>query len=325
MAPADDGDRLIQEALAELGWDADSRKVAAQVRRLDLGLPAEDQFVAICAWLGKSRLIHKLDQLQVPLTSRDEFQVPDLLAVFDGTGPVLVEVKAKSGDKLSFRPDYLEKLQAYAALVGMPLLIAWKYHGIWTLFDARHLKLARTNFNIRFAEAMAENVLGVLAGDVAYKIEPGAGLRFRCRKEELLSVERDGDQVTEHWQMRIDQVGYCAAGGKPVQRIDEDVATLFTTWDLEERQTHDDTHVELAFVAGNEGMMFGHMALTHLLNWTLPVGTTINWRHAIRRDSVVASMTNFADALVRGLEQNVVRTILHQQPRTWPDFLPRPS
>ena len=112
MAPADDGDRLIQEALAELGWDADSRKVAAQVRRLDLGLPAEDQFVAICAWLGKSRLIHKLDQLQVPLTSRDEFQVPDLLAVFDGTGPVLVEVKAKSGDKLSFRPDYLEKLQA---------------------------------------------------------------------------------------------------------------------------------------------------------------------------------------------------------------------
>lgn len=325
MMQADDGDRLIQDVLAELGWDADPRTIADNVRRLDLGLPVEDQFIAICAWLGKARLVHKLDQLQAPLASRYLYQVPDLLAHFDHAGPLLIEVKAKKGRTLSLRPDYLAKLQAYAELVRMPLLIAWKHYGIWTLFEARHLKRARTNFNISFSDAIAENLLGTLAGDVAYKIEPGAGVRFGCKKEELLSIERDGDTHTEHWRMRIDQVGFTIAGGKPVAELDPEVATLFTTWDLEERQSHSDTHVELAFVAGDEGMMFGHMALTHLLNWSLPIGAMINWRHAIRRDAVVANMTNFGHALARGLEQKVVRTILHQQPNSWPDFIPRPQ
>ena len=65
-------------------------------------------------------------------------------------------------------------------------------------------------------------------------------------------------------------------------------------------------------------MMFGHMALTHLLHWTLPKGEAINWRHAIRRDAVVSNMTNFR----RALEQRVVHIILHQQPHTWPAFVP---
>ena len=64
---ADDGHRLIQEVLSELGWDADPKKISENVRRLDLGLPAEDQFTAICIWLGKARLVHKLDQHQAPL------------------------------------------------------------------------------------------------------------------------------------------------------------------------------------------------------------------------------------------------------------------
>ena len=76
--------------LTELGWDAEPRKIAASVRRLDLGLSAEDEFTAICSWLGKARLVHKLDQQQVPLKSHDAYQVPDLLAQFENTGPLLI-------------------------------------------------------------------------------------------------------------------------------------------------------------------------------------------------------------------------------------------
>ena len=47
MNHADDGDRLIQEVLTELGRDAEARKIAENVRRLDLGLPSEDQFIAM--------------------------------------------------------------------------------------------------------------------------------------------------------------------------------------------------------------------------------------------------------------------------------------
>ena len=70
----DDSDRLIQEVLAELGWDEDPKKIANKVKRLDQGLPAEDEFTAICSWLGKARLLHKLDQHQAPVSSRDLYQ-----------------------------------------------------------------------------------------------------------------------------------------------------------------------------------------------------------------------------------------------------------
>jgi Holliday junction resolvase len=324
MTKADDSDRLIQEVLSELGWDDDPKKIAEYVRRLDRGLPAEDEFIAICSWLGKTHLIHKLDQQQAPAASRELYQVPDLLVKFDNSGPVLIEVKSKAKRTLSFTPHYLNRLNAYAGLLGMPLLIAWKHHGIWVLFEARHLIKARTNFNITHGEAIKENLLGVLAGDVAYKIASGAGLHFRCKKEQLIDREESDDAVTEQWQMRIDQVGFMVSGGEPVDRLDADVTTLFTTWDLSERQSHSDTHIDLRFVADDDdSMMFGHMALTHLLHWTLPEGATVNWRHAIRRDSVVSNMTNFRVALDRGLEQKVVHLILNQQPHAWPDFLPK--
>ena len=325
MIHADDNDRLIQEVLIELGSKADAKVVAEKVRQLNLGLPAEDEFTAVCSWLGKASLIHKLDQQQAPLKSREIYQVPDLLIQFENTGPLLIEVKVKKGQTLSFKPDYLARLEAYAELLNMPLLIAWKHHGLWTLFEARHLVKARKNFNIKFEDALRDNLLGILAGDLAYKIAHGAGVRFRCKKEELLSVEKEGSTISEQWQMRVDEVGFLVANGEPVEHLDTDVTSLFTTWDLEEHQNHSDTHIELQFVAGHDGLKFGHMALVHLLSWTQPQGAEINWRHAIRRDEVVSNMTNFGLALERALVQKVVHTILHQQPHVWPEFLPARS
>ena len=206
----------------------------------------------------------------------------------------------------------------------MPLLIAWKYHGIWTLFEARHLAKAKKNFNIRFEAAIKESLLGILAGDVAYKIAPGAGVHLRFKKEKLLASEETEDGLNEQWQMRVDKVGFTSAGGTPADALDNDVTTLFTTWDLSGHQVHSETHIEMQFVAReDDGMMFGHMALVHLLNWPLRDGEQINWRHAIRRESVVSNMTNFIQALQRALEQRVVRIIINQQPLSWPEFVPR--
>ena len=94
MTGTDDSDRLIQEVLSDLGWDDDPKIVADKVKRLDQGLPAEDEFTAICSWLGKARLLHKLDQHQAPSSSRELYQVPDLLAEFEHSDPVLIEVKS---------------------------------------------------------------------------------------------------------------------------------------------------------------------------------------------------------------------------------------
>jgi Holliday junction resolvase len=239
--PPDDLHRLLQETLTELGWDADIATVAQQVRRLDIGLPVEDEFAVICAWLGKLKLLHKLDQHQLPRSSNQTYQVPDLLARFEtqkGDSPVLIEVKRKSSNTLSFKPEYLAKLQNYSELVGMPLLIAWKFHSLWFLFDATHLRKAKKNFNISFSDAMAENLLGDLAGDVAYKIGSGAGVHLRMKKEKLISVEENDAETTEQWQMRIDHVEFTDREGEVAANLSSEVQSLFTTWDLETLEEH---------------------------------------------------------------------------------------
>ena len=323
-----DGARLIQDVLAELGWSADAAIVAEGVRRLDVGLPVEDEFSVVCAWLGKCQLLHKLDQQQVPVASHHEFQVPDLLAKFSTQttkSPVLIEVKSNKGRVLSFRPDYLQRLQNYADLVGMPLLIAWKFHSMWMLFETRHMTKADKNFNITVNTAMRENLLGPLVGDVAYKIGPGAGVHLRFRKDKLLEKEETDDGYTEQWILTIDDVAFTDYEGKRRTDLDVEVQSLFSASDLEEHEEHNDSHIHLHLVAGKEGMQFAHKALVHLLNWESQHDERPHWRGLLRKEQVTANVANFSAALDSALKQKVVFQILYVQPHTMPTFLPTPN
>lgn len=322
-----DGARLIQDVLAELGWDADAATVADGVRRLDIGLPVEDEFSVVCAWLGKCQLLHKLDQQQVPVASKQEFQVPDLLAKFStqtSKSPVLIEVKSKKDKLLSFKPDYLKRLQNYADLVGMPLLVAWKFHSVWMLFEARHMKKAAKNFNITLETAMRENLLGVLAGDVAYKIGAGAGVHLRFRKDKLVETEKTEDGYTEQWMMTLDDVAFTDREGNRRTDLDGEVQSLFSAWDLEEQEEHNDSHIQLRFVAGDEGMQFSHTALIHLLNWESPHDDRPHWRGLLRKEQVTANVANFSAALEAAFRQKVVSHIFYMQPHAMPAFLEPP-
>ncbi|EPP9652457.1 hypothetical protein PSP82_005738 [Pseudomonas aeruginosa] len=317
--------RLIQDVLAELGYNADAATVAERVRRLDIGLPVEDEFSVVCAWLGKCQLLHKLDQHQVPIASKQEFQVPDLLAKFStqtSKSPVLIEVKSKKDKLLSFKPEYMGRLQNYADLVGMPLLVAWKFHSLWMLFEARHMKKADKNFNITLETAMRENLLGVLAGDVAYKIGAGAGVHLRFRKDKLVETEKTEDGYTEQWMMTIDDVSFTDREGARRTDLDSEIQSLFTAWDLEEKEEHTDSHIHLHFVAGDEGMQFAHTALVHLLSWESPHDDRPHWRGLLRREQVTANVANFSAALDAALRQKVVSHIFHVGPHDMPNFLP---
>lgn len=320
--------RLIQDVLAELGYDADAAAVAERVRRLDIGLPIEDEFSVVCAWLGKCQLLHKLDQHQVPIASKQEFQVPDLLAKFStqtSKSPVLIEVKSKKDKLLSFKPEYMGRLQNYAGLVGMPLLVAWKFHSLWMLFEARHMKKANKNFNITLATAMRENLLGILAGDVAYKIGAGAGIHLRFRKDRLLGSEKTSEGQTEQWVMTIDDVSFTDREGARRTDLGSAVQSLFTAWDLEEEEEHTDSHIHLHFVAGTEGVQFAHSALVYLLNWESPHDGRPHWRGLLRREQVTANVASFSAALDEAFRQKVVSHVFYLQPHATPDFLLPPT
>ncbi len=324
MAVPPDLPRLIQDVLAELGYDADAAAVAEQVRRLDIGLPAEDEFSVVCAWLGKCMLLHKLDQHQVPIASKHKFQVPDLMAKFStqpGKAPVLIEVKSKNDKLLSFKPDYLKRLQNYARLVDMPLLVAWKFHSVWLLFEARHMKKANKNFNITLNAAMRENLLGVLAGDVAYKIGAGAGVHLRFHKDKLLSIEKTDDGYGEQWAMTIEDVSFTDREGARRTDLDGEVQSLFSAWDLENKEEHTDFYIHLHFVAVGEGMQFAHTALVRLLSWESPHDDRLHWRRLLRKEQVTANVSNFSTALDAAVQQKVVSHVFHFQPHTMPEFL----
>ena len=322
--------RLFQDALAELGYEGDPVEVAKRVRRLDIGLPAEDEFSVVCAWLGKCELLHKLDQCQVPVGSKKYFQVPDLLAKFStqtSKSPVLIEVKSKSDKVLSFKPEYLNGLQNYADLMGMPLLVAWKFNNIWTLFDVRHMKKASRkggkNFKINIFDAMRENLLGILAGDIAYTIGAGAGVHYRLRKDELLRAEIGDDCTTEEWKFVIEDVSFTDYMGRTLgKELSADIQSLFATWGLESEEVHTESHIDLHFVAEGGGIEYAHAALVSLLNWESRRDGRPHWRRLLKEEKITESVTSFTAALYAAHGQKVVSLILHQIPNTMPEFLP---
>ncbi|OAK55088.1 restriction endonuclease [Variovorax paradoxus] len=318
--------RLIQDVLSELGASADAAAVAAGVRRLDIGLPTEDEFSVICAWLGKCQLLHKLDQLQVPVDSKQKFQVPDLLARFStqiNESPVLIEVKSKKDKRLTFKEDYLARLQSYADLVRMPLLVAWKYEGIWALFEVKHMKKSGASFRISFETAMKESLLSALVGDVAYKIGAGAGIHLRFRKDKQLGAKETEDGYSEEWLMHLDDVAFTDRDGNRRDDLDDEVQSLFTAWNLEQNEEHTGSHVQVRFVAGDEGIEFAHKALVQLLDWEEPHDGRPHWRKLLRKEKVTANVRNFSAALKTGLRQRVVAQVFEFEPHDMPAFLRR--
>ena len=102
--------RRIYDLLAQSDTNADVQSLVDRFKRLELGLPVEDEFILLLSWLGKCQLVHKLDQLAFPPSHIPIYRVPDLLAVFDLEGkrvPVLIEVKGRQSMSFSWRPDYV--------------------------------------------------------------------------------------------------------------------------------------------------------------------------------------------------------------------------
>lgn len=315
-----DGTRLIHDILAELGWYADASEVAERVRRLEVGLSCEDEFAVLCGWLGKCELLHKLEQTQIPLASTKTYQVPDFLAKFNTQStdkPVLIEVKSKKKSKLSHTPEYLAKLTSYAALLDLPLLMAWKFHGVWVLLETKHLVKAEKNFNITFSDAMKQNLLGPLVGDVAYKIGPLAGICFKSRRDRLLETVG----TTKTWQAVIESVSFTDRDGVSRAGLPGEVAALFTTWDLQLREELTASHITQQFTAGEQGMLFAHMALVRLLNWESGTEERPRWRNLLQEEAVVESIQDFETALELGLQEKIVSHIFHVMPQDLPEFL----
>ena len=308
---------LIAEALQQLGSQADPKVFAERVRRLQLGLPAEDEFSMLLTWLGRCRLVHKLDQLQSPSCSRGTWRAPDLLAVFDYHGrelPALIEVKTTpySNNQLSWKPGYRDTLVRYAEMLKLPLLVAWRFGTFWALIDVRTLKPSPIRYKIEFLEAMKHSLMTELAGDFSYSLRPGCGIHLRIHKEE---------ETEDGFRGVIEEAYWMNAEGKRFKNA-PGVFPLFTCIEQESIVTDDGDHVTQSFVIPDTPMSeFASRALGTLLRLSRGKDDA-HWRRALEQNrGVPFAAEGLRKAADQALEAGFLRYAFNIQPAVLPDFL----
>lgn len=319
-----DLERLIHESLEQLGWDADAKSIADRVQRLNIGLPLEDEFSIICGWLGQCDLVHKLDQQQYPTTSKNTFQVPDLLANFNVRGAsnttVLIEVKSCEKNVLSLRPDYVSKLKAYGKLLGLPVLIAWRKYGIWSLVDLEVFSKVKKNFNLNFNDAIKNSLMSKFLGDFSYTPQVNSGVHISFKKEKLIDSIETKDGLQENWHLVIDDVYFTNGEREQIRDLSPIAQQLFHSWDLSTTETHSDSHILMHNTIDEESGMFAHMALTRLLSFH-GQEDEVHWRSHLRHDTAISSVSNFRSGIEENLKADIIKYIFDIEPAVVPDFL----
>ncbi len=315
--------RLIHESLEQLGWEADAAGVADRVKRLNRGLPLEDEFSIICGWLGKCELVHKLDQQQFPLSSKERFQVPDLLARIQTSNEshitVLIEVKSSNKNVLSFRPDYFSKLKSYGDLLGCPILIAWKRLGIWSLVDLDVFEPATKNFNLNFNDALKHTLMGKLLGDFAFTLQVDSGIHISFKKESVETVDIGGERQ-ESWNTIIDNVYFTNGEKEEINDISSIAQQVFYSFELVTTEYHSDSHITVHNVVDEESLVFAHMALSRILSF-YQGDQAVHWRHYLSEDGTISSISDFRQGVEESLTVGIVKYIIDVEPKVLPNFL----
>ena len=176
---------------------------------------------------------------------------------------MLVEVKATQRSRLKRTSKYWSRLRRYAAICGLPLMIAWwnKGVGAWTLFDA---DLFSGRNQLSFADAFKNSQLSTLAGDFGVTIQPGCGLRIRMRPlpgENGRPPEfRDGLLDEGGYRFEIEHACWLDRSGREVRRLPDGLFPFLAGCCDESEMSWDDGVAVQTHRASGDAMFFAHSA-----------------------------------------------------------------
>ncbi len=321
-----DTESLLRQFLEVLGLaKADSpEEVMKRLAHLQRALAPEHEISLILNWLGKCRLVHRLAQEQLPLSSTDTYRVPDLLAVFDFEGrmvPTLIEVKTTSdsggGPRLQGTLQIKPHQFRYADLVGLPLLVAWRNGSLWTLFEAKRAKLAVKNYRIDFNTALKENLLGLLAGDFAYRLLPGTAIRMAITKTS------EPDPKTGGFDGVIRRVWFTNPAGDEVPSLPH-LSSLFLIWDDDVIIEDVGGEVIQSFVIQEtQGMDFASLTFGKVVHALADLaGKQVDWQRIVHDAGHLAHDVDRVRQLVtEGAKHGILEALFKQRPLTIPKFL----
>ena len=314
-----------------IGWAGKPEDIADKVKQLERGLPVEDQFAALCVWMGKCPLIHKLEQEQFPNFSREEYQVPDFFAVFDLATkrmPALIEVKKTSGIEFEpFGSKYYSKLTNYAKLMKLPLLIAWYIEdfNLWCLFDIDRMQTKHGAFHIDFHTATNNSLLGAIFDDVIFRIKPGLKIQFSLRKELGSEVRDQTTGKLNKFSGVLEEIAWLNPNDKRIKTdplLSKFLELLFYIVDNDSDDSEDEKYVTINFYTTKEENLFAHQLLGVMAFGTAIMrDTTPTWVQVLRGNNFQMDYQSVRNALSAGVKEGAVSMILKQNPVIRPAFL----
>lgn len=322
---------LLHKAISMLGWAGEPEDSADKVKQLEHGLPAEDQFAALCVWMGKCSLIHKLEQEQFPNLSREEYQVPDFLAVFDLATkkmPALIEVKKTSGIRLEpFGGKYYSKLTNYAKLMNLPLLVAWyiENFNLWCLFDIERMQKKRSAFHIDFHTATNNSLLGVMFDDVIFRIKSGLKVQLDVRKEPGSEIRDPTTGELRRFTGVLEEISWLNNKGEKINAtpsLRRFFEFLFYIVENGTRVSENNEYVTMTFYTTKDENLFTYQLLGVMaFGMAILRDTTPSWIEVLKHDGFQMDFKSVRDALSIGVKEGAVSIILKQNPIIRPEFL----
>lgn len=322
---------LIWDARAELGFSTNPKELIEKINQLKRGLPKEDEFIALSTWMGKCKLIHKLDQKQYPELSKQEYQVPDLFACYEYNGrevPVLIEVKSIKRGKLSFtNADYNRRMK-YSQLTGLPILLAWHVEelDLWCLFELSKMQKKVSAFHIDFKTAIErEDLMGILLDNIIFSIKKGTKLVIQIEIVKGTEVRNETDQTLKKFTGVLRDFGVVNAAGERIpldSLISRFLYLIFLLVDNDVSNTEDGNYVTQTFYTTQDQTVFGYQILGVASFGTEAFENPgLDWRGIIKDESFRIAYEDVKSAAKEGVHKGVVKWVIQNVPKPIPRFL----
>ncbi len=312
--------------------------VVSKVAQLWRGMPHEDEFVAIAAWSGRCRWIHKLDQEVHSSHEHPCCRVPDLVACLEYRGqavPVLIEVKHTTLDsvtdvptcRLRFTERYWKGLKSYADMVGLPLLVAWNFGNLWALFDFSAMESLQKAVAIDSTNAFKSDLMGLLLGTFSVHFQPGLRLAIGFDKVGPPEEHENGSRTLS---LRFAGLDWLRPDGTAIDKGRPEASSLFVAWSFlateEEWEEKDSPGTVYLRDPMQDSMIWSYwlsgMWQAYQGRWTTK--PPFSWRHALRVGNLGPKTKDFRQAAAWGLDAGVVRYVFDMVPaeaRRVPPFM----
>lgn len=248
----------IAHAIAESLLDGveDVQAVLKKIESFTKGLSKEDRFIATALWLGKTKVIHKIENKAYG-SEAAILKVPDLFLAAEGRPDVSVEVKSTEDMKLVWSDAYISGLRNFGLTKNSPVLVAtyWEKTRLWSLNDLSCFAKKETSWHLTFEDAMPNSLMSWMLGDFVLVLRPGTYFDFKAK----ILDETPGDDL-EHttFTARVVENGLRDSDGNeiPKEKHAEIMAILMHV-PIEESTFVEDGHFHVRIELKEEQLFWG--------------------------------------------------------------------